>query len=264
VEPPGTAPGSDPRITGAFIAIVRANPNTTDIGVRKGPRKSAMTDGISVASFRKRPLPVALIADLSEPALGQSCFRPWAELGNELEDLMQANGPRTENSPPCPERYDEAAMNYLMAAETLLERENRENLPQLIAPCSQCLAQSLELFLKARLLESGRSVPQLKEFGHSIYQMWMLPEFAEMRAQAQVWAISIARVNRPANDPNRCSIDETINKLDELYGNRLGPELAFALRYPKGRTEVLHAQPLLGVLGLLFHDPRWSLAGPSG
>ena len=40
VEPPGTAPGSDPIITGAFIAIVRANPNIPDIGrggaLRKG------------------------------------------------------------------------------------------------------------------------------------------------------------------------------------------------------------------------------------
>ena len=33
VEPPGIAPGSGPLITGAFIAIVRANPDRTNIGV---------------------------------------------------------------------------------------------------------------------------------------------------------------------------------------------------------------------------------------
>ena len=32
VEPPGIAPGSGPLITSAFIAIVRANPNETNIG----------------------------------------------------------------------------------------------------------------------------------------------------------------------------------------------------------------------------------------
>jgi hypothetical protein len=39
VEPPGTAPGSDPFITGAFIAIVRANPNSFNIGSGAGVRK---------------------------------------------------------------------------------------------------------------------------------------------------------------------------------------------------------------------------------
>ena len=32
VEPPGIAPGSGPLITSAFIAIVRANPDTPNIG----------------------------------------------------------------------------------------------------------------------------------------------------------------------------------------------------------------------------------------
>ena len=39
VEPPGTAPGSEPFITGAFIAIVPANRNTVNIGGRSGGRK---------------------------------------------------------------------------------------------------------------------------------------------------------------------------------------------------------------------------------
>ena len=40
MEPPGTAPGSDPFITGAFIAIVRANPNTPNIGGPSSRRKA--------------------------------------------------------------------------------------------------------------------------------------------------------------------------------------------------------------------------------
>lgn len=39
VESPGTAPGSEPFITGAFIAIVRVTPNTANIGARLGRRK---------------------------------------------------------------------------------------------------------------------------------------------------------------------------------------------------------------------------------
>ncbi len=39
MEPPGIAPGSGPLITGAFIAIVRANPDTPNIGHRPGGSK---------------------------------------------------------------------------------------------------------------------------------------------------------------------------------------------------------------------------------
>ena len=39
VESPGTAPGSEPRITGAFIAIVRVALDTCNIGVDDGLRK---------------------------------------------------------------------------------------------------------------------------------------------------------------------------------------------------------------------------------
>ena len=41
VEPPGIAPGSGPLITGAFIAIVRANPDMTDIGSQPSRSKGA-------------------------------------------------------------------------------------------------------------------------------------------------------------------------------------------------------------------------------
>ncbi len=36
VEPPGTAPGSDPVIPCAFMSIVRANPNRLNIGAGRG------------------------------------------------------------------------------------------------------------------------------------------------------------------------------------------------------------------------------------
>jgi len=39
VESPGTAPGSEPFITGAFIAIVPANRNRVNIGAGRGLRK---------------------------------------------------------------------------------------------------------------------------------------------------------------------------------------------------------------------------------
>ncbi len=39
VEPPGTAPGSDPLIPCAFIAIVRFDPNNGNIGAATGAHK---------------------------------------------------------------------------------------------------------------------------------------------------------------------------------------------------------------------------------
>lgn len=39
VEPPGTAPGSDPLITCAFMSIVRANPDSRNIGAASPTRK---------------------------------------------------------------------------------------------------------------------------------------------------------------------------------------------------------------------------------
>ena len=38
VESPGTAPGSEPPIMGAFIAIVRIAPDKVNIGAAAGPR----------------------------------------------------------------------------------------------------------------------------------------------------------------------------------------------------------------------------------
>ena len=50
MEPPGTAPGSDPRITGAFIAIVRVAPNRVNIGAGRSRRKHACPDGLQFVS----------------------------------------------------------------------------------------------------------------------------------------------------------------------------------------------------------------------
>lgn len=49
VESPGTAPGSEPCITGAFIAIVRANPNSLNIGAV--PRRCK---GLGKGKFRSQ------------------------------------------------------------------------------------------------------------------------------------------------------------------------------------------------------------------
>lgn len=56
VEPPGTAPGSDPLIPGAFIAIVRANPNTTDIGRGETGRKVAQPAMKNGPAMKKGPV----------------------------------------------------------------------------------------------------------------------------------------------------------------------------------------------------------------
>ena len=64
MESPGTAPGSDPIITGAFIAIVRASPNKTNIGRgaphRKTQDKSARVFFETRVLFEKRSPPQAL------------------------------------------------------------------------------------------------------------------------------------------------------------------------------------------------------------
>jgi len=47
VEPPGTAPGSDPRITGAFMSIVPVAEDTRDIGAGRAGLKPL--PGLSLA-----------------------------------------------------------------------------------------------------------------------------------------------------------------------------------------------------------------------
>ena len=51
VEPPGTAPGSDPLITCAFMSIVGANPDSADVGRRAGADKG----GARAANPQARP-----------------------------------------------------------------------------------------------------------------------------------------------------------------------------------------------------------------
>jgi hypothetical protein len=46
VEPPGTAPGSEPLITGAFIAIVWVTPSRANIGMEgRGGKDERAVDG---------------------------------------------------------------------------------------------------------------------------------------------------------------------------------------------------------------------------
>ena len=51
MEPPGTAPGSEPSITGAFIAIVRVAPGKGNIGAAGAGCKA----GVAAAAARGRP-----------------------------------------------------------------------------------------------------------------------------------------------------------------------------------------------------------------
>ena len=54
VEPPGIAPGSGPLITGAFIAIVRANPNKFNIGVSALASKGKLSKSQAKPGWRSQ------------------------------------------------------------------------------------------------------------------------------------------------------------------------------------------------------------------
>lgn len=52
VEPPGTAPGSDPLITCAFMSIVRANPDAWNIGAARAACKRQDRRPAGIAAMR--------------------------------------------------------------------------------------------------------------------------------------------------------------------------------------------------------------------
>ena len=52
MESPGTAPGSEPFIMGAFIAIVRFDPNSLNIGGRVALRKVGLCRRVSVENAK--------------------------------------------------------------------------------------------------------------------------------------------------------------------------------------------------------------------
>ncbi|AXT25529.1 hypothetical protein D1823_02300 [Ruegeria sp. AD91A] len=150
--------------------------------------------------------------------------------------------------------YDTMAASYLLAAEYLWKKEKDEQFP-LVAPATQLVCIGLELFLKARLLESGLTHDDLrKNYGHNIYKMWMLPQFEVMRRNAQAIALACVEVKKSEfSDPNVYTLDWTIKYLDRLYGGSTNQ----ALRYPKGKTEVPYVQPLLWVVYELLNNPDW-------
>ncbi len=151
-----------------------------------------------------------------------------------------------------PDDYYSLAENYLLAAEILWkqEREHREKEERLpvVAPATQLLGIGFELFLKAQLLERGYEHKQLRDrhkFGHQIHRMWMMPEFDLLRPLAQEIAEKCVIVKQsPILDPKVYTIDWTIETIEMLYGS----ESHYALRYPKGVTNVPYIQPLLWVL----------------
>ncbi len=150
--------------------------------------------------------------------------------------------------------YDQTALSYLAAAEILWKSE-QTNPAGLVAPATQLVCTGLELFLKARLLDYGLTHEELrKSYGHNIYKMWMLPQFEGMRKNAQKIALAcdiVKESNIP--DPNKYTVDWTIEYLEKLYGGSTHQ----SLRYPKGKTNVPYVQPLLWVLAELVDKPEW-------
>lgn len=134
------------------------------------------------------------------------------------------------------------AREYCLAAEILWKREKDERLP-LVAPASSCLAQGLELFLKALLLDRGATVRELQsEYGHDVFKMWRLPEFEPMRKHAQGFALACKGVKlEPYADPEVYTLDNTVESLGRLHTRSSN----FALRYPSGKNSVPYPQPLL-------------------
>lgn len=72
VEPPGTAPGSDPLITCAFMSIVRANPDAWNIGVAQAACKRQDRRPAGIAAMR------AGRHDRDPPRRGRGRFHPLA------------------------------------------------------------------------------------------------------------------------------------------------------------------------------------------
>ena len=73
MEPPGTAPGSEPSITGAFIAIVRVAPDSVNIGgprlaCKRGHDMSCLSLAKGKGAPEGAPLSVLVLQD-QKPAL---------------------------------------------------------------------------------------------------------------------------------------------------------------------------------------------------
>lgn len=60
MESPGTAPGSEPIITGAFIAIVGVAPDKANIGPGNGRRKGAVHAGRIHGAWKIKGLAVGV------------------------------------------------------------------------------------------------------------------------------------------------------------------------------------------------------------
>ena len=120
VEPPGIAPGSGPLITSAFIAIVRANPNKSNIGTISAREKACIRGRCDrSASFPplRCPARLAAVRPGSGPGFGrarlQSCRRAgagstrrYAHGGTRCDPQAPAPGPRPQPA-PAP-RWEEA------------------------------------------------------------------------------------------------------------------------------------------------------------
>ena len=91
VEPPGIAPGSGPLITSAFIAIVRANPDSGNIGTIGRREKGFRSDLHSGDGVDRHVLPV--VAASGPVGLPPALVPQLAALANAHADLLAPIGP---------------------------------------------------------------------------------------------------------------------------------------------------------------------------
>lgn len=110
VEPPGIAPGSGPLITGAFIAIVRANPDRRNIGVpvhsskgltRQDARPRAAFEPIVRSGFRPGQTAFKAIVVETPPVQPWSVSRSLALLAAIFAIVMGALLPSAVAASPA-------------------------------------------------------------------------------------------------------------------------------------------------------------------
>lgn len=178
---------------------------------------------------------------------------------------MEEPIPLPEYGVPTPERYDETSRQYLCAARLLWDKELIEK-GSVIAPCLQCLAFALELFLKARLLEREPERTDLRKLGHDLDQIWQMKEFEELREEAQRLAMRGAEVVEWSfPDPEKFTVDWTVKSLSNLCSGDRGKDLCsgdrgkrgIALRYPTGVVLVPQPQVLIWVLENVHGYPQF-------
>ncbi|WP_143526237.1 hypothetical protein [Roseivivax lentus] len=90
------------------------------------------------------------------------------------------------------ERYEELALNYLLAAQKLWKPDPSDygDPNHLIAPTLQCLANAFELAFKSLLLAEGKSSEDIrKDYGHDLIKLWECEALKGPRKEMQISAM---------------------------------------------------------------------------